>query len=365
MEVSQPSIDVYQPGAGAPVNQFAPASSGAGTAGDGLLSRGLGLTADGSELFAVAGGNGTDRLYVYDDPAAQRTTLTLTAPAKEAFGETITLSGTLRTAQSSPVAGATITINSTGLGGKATLKATTGADGAFTATSKPSLPGTYTYTASYVGTASLASADAVASVTVNKLAPSLSISVTPKTATYRPTVHITVHLGATKTDRTIYIYAQPAGSTRRVLLKTATAGSTGTVALTYPATHTTTFIAEFDGDSVYGAKTVTATASVGASVAMKTGGYYATKRIGSVTYRLYHRTKRLTAAVWWRRTSTANASSSTCRSCTRASGTTASPRAESLARTAPSAAFTSSAMPTWATTTGCAPSTSAAATRPT
>ena len=186
MEASQPSIDVYQPGAGAPVNQFAPASSGAGTAGDGLLSRGLGLTADGSELFAVAGGNGTDRLYVYDDPAAQRTTLTLTAPAKEAFGETITLSGTLRTAQSSPVAGATITINSTGLGGKATLKATTGADGAFTATSKPSLPGTYTYTASYVGTASLASADTVASVTVNKLAPSLSISVTPKTATYRP-----------------------------------------------------------------------------------------------------------------------------------------------------------------------------------
>ena len=82
-----------------------------------------------------------------------------------------------------------------------------------------------------------------------------------------------------------------------MLLKTATAGSAGTVALTYPATHTTTFIAEFDGDSVYGAKTVTATASVGASVAMKTGGYYATKRIGSVTYRLYHRAKRLTAAV--------------------------------------------------------------------
>ena len=114
-------------------------------------------------------------------------------------------------------------------------------------------------------------------MTVKKLAPSLSISVTPKTATYRPVVHITVHLGTTKTDRTVYIYAQPAGSTRRVLLKTATVSSTGTVALTYPATHTTTFIAEFDGDSVYGAKTVTATASVGASVAMKIGGYYASQ----------------------------------------------------------------------------------------
>jgi hypothetical protein len=67
--------------------------------------------------------------------------------------------------------------------------------------------------------------------------------------------------------------------------------------LSFPATYTTTFSAVFAGDAVYSAKTVTAAASVGASVTMKIGGYYTSKLVGSVTYRLYHRTKKLAAAV--------------------------------------------------------------------
>lgn len=298
MAAAQPSVNVYRPGTAAPVNQFAPGTSGAGTAGDGLLARGLGLSPNGAFLFAVVGGNGTDRLYQYFEPVLLRTRLTLTAPAlKEPLGKTITLSGTLLGPQSSPIAGAAITITSTGPGGKATLKATTDANGAFHVASKPSLPGFYGYDASYDGTASLAPASAGTNVIVPELVPSLSISVTPKTAAYRPTLHITVHLGATKTNRTVYIYAQPAGSTRQVLLKTATVGSTGTVTLTYRAMYSTTFRAEFSGDSVYKNKTVTAIAGVAAAVTLKTGGYYASKTISSVTYRLYHRAKKLLAAV--------------------------------------------------------------------
>ena len=42
---------------------------------------------------------------------------------------------------------------------------------------------------------------------------------------------------------------------------------------------------------------MTAGASVAAAVTLKTSGYYASERIGSVTYRLYHRTKKLLVAV--------------------------------------------------------------------
>jgi hypothetical protein len=279
-------IYVYAQGGDTPVNVY----------GGALAGRGLGLTADGSKLFAVTGAGGAYTLHVYDDPGDFGAELTLSS-AGVTIGHSVTIDGTLRTTGASPVAGATITVTRTGPGGTAKLTETTGPDGSYSVTDTPPSAGTYTYTANYAGDASIAAATATGTVTVSKMAPGLSMSVTPTSAAYRPVVHITVHLGTANGDKTVSVYAKPVGATRQALLKTGTVSSTGTMTLTFPATYNTTFSAVFDGDAVYTAKTVTAAVSVGASVTMKAGGYYASKTISSVKYRLYHRAKKLLAAV--------------------------------------------------------------------
>jgi hypothetical protein len=285
-------IYVYAQGGHTPLNVF---QAGTNT---GLVYRGLGLTADGSELFAITQAAGAYTLHTYVDPALKQPTLTLSALPSLTFGHSATFAGVLSTGSSSPVAGASVTVTRTGPGGTATLGTfATGTDGKYAVTDTPAALGSYTYTASFAGSATLAPATATAKVSVVKPTPTLSISVTPTSATYRPVVHLTVHLGPTDGDRTVSVYAKPAGSTRPALLKTGTVNSAGILKLTFPGTHTTTFSAVFAGDATYGAKTVTATAKVAARVTMKTAGYYASERIGSVTYRLYHRAKRLLAAV--------------------------------------------------------------------
>jgi hypothetical protein len=57
-----------------------------------------------------------------------------------------------------------------------------------------------------------------------------------------------------------------------------------------------TFTAVFLGDARYAPKTATASVQTRAVVVMALSGFYASKRVGAVTYRLYHRAKRLTMA---------------------------------------------------------------------
>jgi hypothetical protein len=287
-------IDVYQPGGDTPVNVFN--AGGIGTLGTGLCDRGLALTADESELFAVTGANGRYTLHAWDLPALSRPALTLSGVTSVPVGHPVTLGGTLRTPAGSPLGGATVTVTRTGPGSTAKLTATTGSDGSYSVADTPSAGGSYSYAARYAGDASETPATATAAVTVTRVAPPLSVSVTPQSATYRPAVHVTVRLATANGDRTVSVYAKPAGSTRRILLKTGVVSSTGTMTLLFRATHTTTFSAVFAGDANYTPRTVTATASVAASVTMKIGGYFASKIVGSVTYRLYHSAKRLTAA---------------------------------------------------------------------
>ncbi len=289
VSTSSPDVYVYAQGGDTPINVY--------NAGYGALdARGLGLTADGSKLFAVTGASGAYTLHVYDSPGDLGAELTLSS-AGVTVGHPVTIDGTLRTTGASPVAGATISVSRTGPGGTAKLTETTGADGSYSVTDTPPSAGTFTYTASYAGDASVAPATATGTVTVSKMAPGLSMSVTPTAATYRPVVHITVHLGTANGDKTVSVYAKPAGATRQALLKTGTVSSTGTMSLTFPTTYNTTFSAVFAGDASYTPKSVSVAVSVGASVTMQVGGYYASKSIGSVTYRLYHQTKKLIAAV--------------------------------------------------------------------
>jgi hypothetical protein len=86
-------------------------------------------------------------------------------------------------------------------------------------------------------------------------------------------------------------------TTKRVRLKTAVVNSAGNLTLTDAPAYTTTFYAVYAGDTKDFARTVSATATVAARVTAKLAGYYASKRIGTTTYRVYHHTAKLTAAI--------------------------------------------------------------------
>jgi YVTN family beta-propeller protein len=117
----------------------------------------------------------------------------------------------------------------------------------------------------------------------------LTLSTGSSKFTYEPTVHVTAHLGTTKTNRTVSIYAQPSGSKSKTLLKTGKVDSSGNLTVSYKAAHSTTFSAVFSGDSQYRPASVTRVIYVRAKVSETLSGYYASRRTGGSTYRLFHR----------------------------------------------------------------------------
>lgn len=126
--------------------------------------------------------------------------------------------------------------------------------------------------------------------------PYLTLSTGAASVNYGSTIHVAAHLGPTYTNRTVSIYAQPAGGSRK-LLETGTVNASGNLAVSYVALHSTTFSAVFTGDTVFAPKTVTRAVGVRAKVSMGLSGYYASTKVGSITYRLYHRSGRVTVAI--------------------------------------------------------------------
>ncbi len=300
---SVPDVFVYAPGADTPLDVLSAGSYG-------LAPGGLGLSADGSRLFAVAlgasvssGKSGGYHLYSYTLAAHQRSSLSLrpAGAASAPAGHALTLGGALSTGGASSVAGASIEIIRSGPDGSTTRWVAAGRQGAFTVTETLPAAGAYSFTASYAGTARVTPAWALATVTATppgtKVTPALALTASPTAATYRQPVHVTVRLGPTEGNRAVSVYAKTAGATRPVLLKTGAVNGAGTLTLSYPAAHSATLSAVYAGDKGDTARTVTAVVRVSASVTAKLGGYYASKRVGAVTDRLYHHTARLTAAI--------------------------------------------------------------------
>ena len=297
-----PDIYVYQQNASTPLSTFNLNSSGANLAPDGLA-----WAPDGLELFAVmssydaVGGTTTYALQVLPYPVlTTQPTITLSGPSTAEITKPVTLTGTL-TADGSPApAGTAIGIIRAEAGSttEADFTVFTGADGSFTFTDTPPGAGQFTYTAGYGGPATSApGATASLTVTVTLVPVSLTVTAAPSTATYEPTIHVTAHLGATDTNRTVAIYAQPFGSSSQVLLKTGTVNSNGDLTVSYRAPHSTTFDVVFAGDAEYAATTVSRTVQVRAKVSEALTGYYRSERIRGVTYRLFHRKKILKAHV--------------------------------------------------------------------
>jgi len=293
-----PDIYVYQQNASTPISTFNLNDSGANVA-----PAGLAWAPDGLELFAVMsyydanGGTTTYTLQVLAYPVlTTQPTIKLSGPATAQVTKPVTLTGTL-TADGSPAPpGTAIGISRAEAGSttQADFTVITGADGSFSFTDTPPGAGQYTYSAGYSGPATSAlGAAASLTVTVTLMPASLTMTATPATATYEPTIHVVAHLGATDTNRTVAIYAQPFGSSTRVLLKTGTVNSSGDLTVSYRAPHSTTFDAVFAGDAEYAATTVSRTVHVRAEVSETLTGYYRSERISGVTYRLFHRKKML------------------------------------------------------------------------
>ena len=231
---------VFKPGGGAAVNVF----GGAPVGGDGI-----GLSADGSELYVVTAVAGGLYLNVYDNPSVPR------PPAP-----TPTPTATTPTPTATPT---------------------------HTATPTPTHTATPTATSTHTPTPTATPA----------LTPALTLAATPGTGTYRPTVHITAHLGSTDTNRTLSIYAQTFGSTARTRITVGQVNSAGNLAVSYPASHSTTFSAVFAGDAGYLPRTVTTKVTVAAAAKLSAGGYYGTAKQGSVTYLLFRKTAKLKATM--------------------------------------------------------------------
>jgi hypothetical protein len=294
---------VYSPGGGtAPRNifDFAPGYSNLYEAG------GLAWAADGSELFAVvnaygaSGTNGTWNvvLQTFREPETTRATLMLGGTSSADIGKSVTIAGTLQLGTGNPPANTPITITRT-MAGTATEKhtVTTGAKGAFSFTDKPTVLGTYTYTASYAGNSTTQAATVTRAVQITRLPVSLTLTTNKTDYTYKAKVTITARLGATYAGRTVTIYAQAFGSPGKKEIKSGRVNDKGDLTAYYSPASSTTFSAYFGGDAKYAPKTVTHNVYVGADVSMSISGYYTSEDIGSTLYRVFHHTATLKAPV--------------------------------------------------------------------
>lgn len=221
--------------------------------------------------------------------AKAATTLTLSAPATDARGSAVTITGHLTSAVALP-AGTVVQLTKTNLQHTVTMPSVTvGANGSFSVSDIPYVGGTNTYTATYAGDAAHAPATAKANVSVSRNATSLTVTTGATDYAYDASAQVTAHLGTTYNGRTVSIYAQPWGGTKK-LLKTGTVDSHGNLVVNTTMPVNTNFTATFAGDYQYAPVTVSHTAYAYAKVTEVLKGYYTTTLNGSTTYRVYHHT---------------------------------------------------------------------------
>jgi hypothetical protein len=181
-ENNSPDIFLYKSGTVVPVNAF---ETGFSTA-----TGGLGLTADGSKLFAVTvqALSAGYWLHEFSVPTHRAPALTLSG-AHVTVGQTVTLHGHLDTGKVTAFAAWDL-VYVTRSGGHEVLAANPDASGNFTITDTPTAGGTYYYTATFAGYPLSLPGDtagngavpgwAVATVTIARKEPALSVTASPR-----------------------------------------------------------------------------------------------------------------------------------------------------------------------------------------
>ncbi|MEV4406671.1 hypothetical protein AB0J66_31225 [Actinoplanes sp. NPDC049598] len=154
----------------------------------------------------------------------------------------------------------------------------------------PAAGGTVTYTVRYAGNELAAPATAKISVTVGKLMPVLTLK-GGTVVNYGGTATVTARLGTTFSNRTVAIWADPAGPDPARVLRSAKVDASGNLTASVKLTRTTGVVAKFAGD--------TRTAAVSSpvqmlytrvAVSLANSRQYKTAPLGGVSTSFYRKT---------------------------------------------------------------------------
>ncbi|MEV6166293.1 Ig-like domain repeat protein [Streptomyces sp. NPDC052052] len=256
------------------------------------LGHSMNWSADGAQLFVLSGSNTSTRFHAIDAPRTYVTTLTADAPASATRAKSLTVKGTLTSGLALP-AGTPLTVTRTDMespNGKSLGTKSLGTGGKFSFTDTPPAGGKVTYKVTYAGDAAHAPATASDSVNVSRATPTLTLNRNKATYSYGTDVSFTAHLGTTYKNRTVELWVDPFGADKpKKLVKTGKVNSKGNLSTTVHMTRDTKVTAVFKGDARYAPKTVTSTAYAKVKVSTTLSKYYKTGRIGSTTYRYYHK----------------------------------------------------------------------------
>jgi hypothetical protein len=262
-----PDIFVYQPGSSAPLNvyDFGQITEDQDNA-QVLVSGGLAVSPDGSELYAVTDSINNPAQYelqVYDNPDQAKTSLTLNGSATGAAGGKLTMSGTLTLASGPAPANESLAVTRTNPDGSTTTfntPLTTNSSGGFSFSDAPPTVGTNVYTVSLVN--------------VNGapiLSRSLTVSVGPDTSAITVmatggkkgvTVTGTLTFGGSRApagETITIVRSTPDDSMTPFTLPPVTTTSNGTFSLTDGIGQSDTYIwtATYAGDASHGDATAT------------------------------------------------------------------------------------------------------------
>ena len=252
-----PAVYVYEPGGSTPVNAYDFGYSPTGP-NEEVADAGLALSPDGSELYAVTSDGTTYTLHVFDQPAQPKTSIALTGPTTASTGP-LTLSGSLALANDTAPAGMPISVTRTSAAGTVTLPSvTTNANGDFAVSDAPTTPGTYTYTADYIGMSKEVIATGSLTVTVAPSTTTLSLAASAGKKGVTLTGTLSFDGSHAPSGETITVVRNtPDGTVASKTLPSVTTTSNGTFTLTDAPTTSETYVytATFAGDATHGSAT--------------------------------------------------------------------------------------------------------------
>jgi hypothetical protein len=275
-------VSVYQTGTAAPLNTFALPD---------IAPRGVAMSADDTELFAVTGagtlGDGHPVLWTIADPTVPRSSLALDAGAASfRLGTPIAISGTLSFTGTGSPSGAAVHIVRTNPDTSQTplADATADAGGGFQLSDTPPQLGSYTYAATFDGTAGHRTATASVQLAVVKVPPHVTLSASHTSVDYGRPVTLDVHLGAYDTAQLVSIVATPKKGAKH-LVKTAAVNGSGNLTVSFePIGETTVTASTGGGASVQPGTSTSVVITVRPRLTGTMEGGYASQG----RYRLYH-----------------------------------------------------------------------------
>ncbi|WP_460847560.1 NHL repeat-containing protein [Nocardioides ultimimeridianus] len=119
--------------------------------------------------------------------------------------------------------------------------------------------------------------------------PALTLTASRTVFSYGSSGTFTAHLGAS-TNRTVSIWADPAGTAPNHLLASGTVDSSGNLSASMTMTRNTKVTAVFAGGGLENPRTVALTVGTRVKIATRTTGYFRTTSIGGHRYLVFHHT---------------------------------------------------------------------------